>query len=539
MITRLQGLFLISNLQILQRCISSARMKIDTFRKKMNVMEEERERFMESDNDPEEIQEVEQCGDIPCVQKGSHRKLLLIAIVLANITINMNNNTVSIALPTYMQIFSVDVNLVQWVVVGYMLPLCMMMPVSAYLCERYSYRTVFLAGMAGLALCSVGCACSVTFWMLVAFRFMKGVAAGIVVPSTMAMLYRYLPRHAQAGSLGTVALAQSVGGAIGPTLAGLVLQVSTWRILFLINVPLAFISLVLLYGNVPKEAGNKEEKFDFLGISQIALGTGMILIAFTNGAAWGWTSAMFLGMITAGLILIVLFIMRQFHASHPLLNFAVLKYRAFTITLLIQCALAMTLGITALLAQLYLQTVREWTPAETGMFLLIPSLMMILGNTITVKLHKLGLAKWLISGGILAALLGNWGLSTLTLETGFIVLLVSFCLRYFGLGVANMPLTNYGLGAVPQNLSGHASSMFNWSKQLVQVVSTNILTVMLSVNLTKYYLAAGNTGVPVEGTYAYNLAATQAVNADFFFMVIAMAVCLVLTFFIKTEKQES
>ncbi|MBO5301150.1 MAG: hypothetical protein J6A81_02930, partial [Peptococcaceae bacterium] len=80
-------------------------------------MEDAQERTLSQpvNDDPEEIQEVEQCGDVPCIQQGPHRKLLLIAIVLANITINMNNNTVSIALPTYMQTFSVDVNLVQWV----------------------------------------------------------------------------------------------------------------------------------------------------------------------------------------------------------------------------------------------------------------------------------------------------------------------------------------------------------------------------------------------------------------------------------------
>jgi len=235
--------------------------------------------------------------------------------------------------------------------------------------------------------------------------------------------------------------------------------------------------------------------------------------------------------------LVILFIFRQFRAAKPLLNFAVLRYREFTLTLLIQCALAMTLGITALLAQLYLQTVRQWTPAETGLFLLLPSIAMILGNSITVKLHKYGLAKWLIVGGIFAAMLGNLGLSTLTLETGVTLLLISFCLRYFGLGMVNMPLTNYGLSAVPQHMSGHASSMYNWAKQLIQVVSTNILTVLLSVNLTRYYLAAGNTGIPLEGTPAYNIAATEAVNTDFFYMVIAMAICLVLTFFIRTEKK--
>ena len=497
----------------------------------MRAMEEKHGKVKQMVDD-----EVEQCGDIPCVPQGPKRKWLLIAIVLANVTIQMNSNTVSIALPTYMQIFSVDVNLVQWVVVGYMLPLCMMMPVSGYLCERYSYRKVFLIGMAGLMVCSLGCACSFSFMMLVVFRFLKGMAAGIVMPSTMAMLYRYLPKHAQAASLGVVALAQSVGGAIGPTLAGIVLQVSTWHVLFLLNVPLALIALVLLYRNVPVEDGRQEEHLDFLGIAEIAVGTGMVLVAFTNGDAWGWTSMLFWSMVLVGLLLIVLFIARQFHATHPLLNFGVLKYRAFTVSLLIQCTLAMTLGITALLAQLYLQTVREWTPAATGMFLLVPSLAMILGNTAAVRLHKLGYAKWLISGGILAALLGNLGLSTLTLETGFVVLLVSFCMRYFGLGMTSMPLTNYGLGAVPQALSGHASAMFNWGRQFVQVVSTNVLTVLLSVNLARYYAEAGNVGVPTEGTLAYNIAATAAVNADFFYMVIALALCLVLTFFIKDEK---
>ena len=104
-----------------------------------------------------------------------------------------------------------------------------------------------------------------------------------------------------------------------------------------------------------------------------------------------------------------------------------------------------------------------------------------------------------------------------------------------------MPLTNFGLSAVPPELSGHASSLYNWGKQVVQVVSTNILTVVLSLNLNRYYLAAGNTGIPQEGTMEYRLAAIQAVNTDYLylavFLVISLVIALFCTLLIKPEKK--
>ena len=96
---------------------------------------------------------------------------------------------------------------------------------------------------------------------------MKGVAGGIIVPSTMSMLYRYVPKHLQAGYLGNVMLLQSVGLAMGPALAGVLLQVSSWHVLFLFNVPL--VALVLWAGarSIPAEAGCHAEKGGFLGRS--------------------------------------------------------------------------------------------------------------------------------------------------------------------------------------------------------------------------------------------------------------------------------
>lgn len=471
---------------------------------------------------------------------SAHSRIFLLAILLSGIITMLNTSTVTISLPTYMSVFGVDINTVQWVVIGYMLPLGMVMPLSEYLCERFSYRTVFMVASLALGICSLGCALSFNFFMLVGFRFLKGIAGGIIIPSSMAMIYRYVPRKNQAEYLGTSMLFQSFGTALGPTIAGLLLQVSSWHVLFLINLP--FVAIVLWAANksIPAEDINMEvEKIDFWGCGQISLGSGLVMLAFSMGDTWGWTTPTFWSCVIIGIILIIIFIVRQFHTSHPLLNFGVLKYKAFSFAMLLQCVIALTLGINAILSQFYFQTGRGLSPAAAGLILLCPSLMMLLGNLTTNILHRHGLMKSLITTGIICALVGNSGLCNLTLESNLIFVMCCFGLRFFGISLAQMPLTNYGLSAVPRELSGHASSMFNWGRQLVQTVSTNILTVLLSMNMTRYYSSYGNSGAPVEGTLDYKRAAVEAVNTDYVYIACFLILALICTFFIRPAKRKN
>lgn len=463
-------------------------------------------------------------------------RLLMLAIILTNIITMLNTSTVTISLPTYMNVFQVDINTVQWIAVGYMLPLAMLMPLSGYLCERYSYRKVFLFSIVTIGACSLGCAYAANFHILVVFRAIKGLAGGVIVPSTMAMLYHYFPEEKRAYYLGITVLFQSVGLVIGPTIAGIILQLSKWNYMFLLNIPFVLIVLWLGYRSLPLEQGYKEGHADFMGIIQISLGTGLILFSFTKGSAWGWQSKLFFMCFMAGMVLVILFVIRQFHLEHPLLNFSILKYRSFAVAVLINCIVAMTLGINNILAQFYFQTGLKWTPAATGIFLLIPSIVMVIGNNIANILHKRGYMRSLIVGGISIALLGNLGLCQLSMESNLYFVLLCFCTRFFGISLINMPLTNYGLSAVPSELSGHASSLFNWSKQAIQVISINILTVLLNINLNRYYWDAGNVGIPVEGTMAYRFAAIQAVNTDYCYLLCFIIIALLCTFFIQPER---
>lgn len=473
------------------------------------------------------------------LQDIKKQRALLAAVVVAGITTMLNNTTVTIALPSFMRIFDTDIRMVQWVVIGYMLPLGMAMPLASYFGDRYSYRKLFLTSLIAMGIASLACAFAFDLYSLIFFRMVKGAVSGVIIPCTMTLLYRNIPKEKQAHYLGITVMSHSFGLAFGPSMAGMLLQYVSWHILFLINIPLVALAVYLSWHSLPVRKGEKGEPLDFTGILMVALGTGMVLIGFTNIQIWGAASIKFILSLTLGLALIILFIMRETRSKKPLLNFIVLKYRPFAIALMINCVMAMTLGITGILVAVYVQTILGYSPLEAGLILVIPSVTMVVGNIISDRLFNKVSSKILIFIGLVIAGGGNFAMSHAGLSTGVIAIIFYMSLRYFGMGMVKMPLTDYGIGNVPSSLSGHASSMFNWGKQMATVIFTNILTMVLSINTSRYYTEAGFQGKIVEGSPGYAVSAVQAVNDVFFILTLFMAISALLSLFINEKNKVS
>ncbi|KJS22314.1 MAG: hypothetical protein VR72_06440 [Clostridiaceae bacterium BRH_c20a] len=450
------------------------------------------------------------------------QQALLAAVVVTGITIMLNNTTVSIALPSFITIFNTDIRMAQWIVVGYMLSLGMAMPLASYFGERYSYRKLFLTALAAMGLSSLACASAWGLYSLVFFRIVKGAVSGVLIPCTMTLLYRNIPKEKQPYYLGVTVMSHSLGVAIGPSIAGMLLEFSSWHILFLINVPMVALALYLSWRSLPVDLGQNREPMDFAGILMVAVGTGLVLIGFTNVQVWGATSPKFIFFLAVGLLLSLLFIIRETNSNQPILNFKVLKYRPFAIALLINCVIAMTLGINGILVAVYVQTILGYSPMVSGLILILPSVAMVMGNVASNYLFNKVSSKILVFSGLMIAAIGNYALSRAGLSTGVVAITIYMSIRLLGMGIVKMPLTDYGLGNVPSSLTGHASSMFNWGKQIVSVISINILTVVLSINTARYYAEAGYSGEIIQGTASYAIAAVQAVNDDFLYLTFFM-----------------
>ena len=202
-------------------------------------------------------------GKSEYLQDIKKQQLLLAAVVLAGITTMLNNTTVSIALPSFMEIFDTDIRLVQWVVVGYMLPLGMVMPLTGYFGQRYSYRKMFLTALTAMGVASLACALAWDLYSLIFFRMIKGAVSGVIVPCTMTLLYRHIPKEKQPHYLGITVMSHSLGVALGPSLAGILLEFTGWHVLFLINVPLIALAIYFSRQSLPIEAGTKRSPLTF------------------------------------------------------------------------------------------------------------------------------------------------------------------------------------------------------------------------------------------------------------------------------------
>lgn len=470
------------------------------------------------------------------LEDGRKQRALLLTMVVSGFTTMLNTSTVNIALPTFMEIFHTDIRMVQWIIVGYMLTLGMVLPMVGYFGERYTYRRLYLTALSLMGCFAVACALCDNIYALIICRMLKGIAAGFITPCTMTLLYMYIPKKKQAGYLALSVMASSLGPTIGPTIAGFLLSFFNWHSLFLVNVPLVAAAYLLAHGSVPAGVRQDNGRLDLRGIIVVAIGTALILIAFTKVEDWGWTSLIFWGAVGAGVGLIALFIKLEYQSARPLLNFKVLRYKPFAMTVLITCTMQMTFTITPLLMAVYLQTIQGHTPLEAGMILFLPAMCMVVANYASRCLIKRFSNKTLIIAGLLVAALGNLTMSRTGIDTTVFWLTIFMGLRYFGIGLVNMPLTDYGMSIIPISLSGHASSMLTWCRQLSSVIWLSMLTALLSFRMNTHYSASGHTGTAIEGTAAYNMAEMQAVNDVFFTLVIALLLTIGLTCFIKSKK---
>lgn len=424
------------------------------------------------------------------IQDEKRQQILLYTTLVANCMANINTSTVNIALPTFMQIFQTDLSTAQWLMTGYMLALAMAMPLVGYFGDRYSYRRLYLTALVLVAVFTLGCAVSQNIWMLITFRILKGLAAGFILPCSMTLIYRYIPREKQASYLGLSVAFSSLGSTLGPSISGFLLTFFNWHSLFLVNLPLVSIAYALAKNSIPAENGVKQGHIDIPGLCFMAVGTILVLIGFSCVTDWGWVSTEFLICLAAGISFIVVFIWMEQKSREPVLNFMVLTYQPFAVAVMITLAVNITFTITPLLMAIYLQTLQGYSAFEAGIIMIIPAFTMLVATGFARKLIKFLSNRYLILLGLALAVLGNYAMHNTEIDSPLYLIIPMLSLRYFGLGMLNMPLSDYGMKVLPAELSGHGSSMLGWCKQIAMVVWLNIMTAVLTIS-TNFYLGRG------------------------------------------------
>lgn len=452
----------------------------------------------------------------------SRKRTILMAVLLSGAFAAILNQTLlATAIPHIMEDLNLEANTAQWLQSIFMLVNGIMIPITAFLINKFSTRTLFFTAMSLFGLGTLICGISPNFPLLMTGRILQAAGAGIIMPLMQTILFLVYPRSERGKAMGMFGLVISFAPAIGPTLSGWFIDIYPWRGLFYMILPIVVIDLIVAYFILRNVTEKTNPKLDMISIILSTLGFGGLLYGFSAAGDSGWLSLTVLLPIIIGAIALTMFIKRQNRLEEPILEFGVFKDKTFTLSTVLGMIVFMSMIGGAVVLPIFMQTMLGFSAMESGMMLLPGALIMGLMSPITGRLFDKYGARWLAIIGL--GMLGVTTLmfATLDTETTFTYLAVVNSFRMLGVAMVMMPVTTSALNQLSNKLVPHGTAMNNTMRQVAGAVGTALLVSIMT-----------NTVKPDEGVPGM----IHGVNMSFLFAGILALIGFVLAFKLKNTK---
>ncbi|OCT16343.1 MFS transporter [Paenibacillus pectinilyticus] len=468
------------------------------------------------------------------LRRGPIVASLLIAAFVALLAQTLLN----VALPSMMTDLNVNENTIQWLINGYMLVNGVLVPVSAFLISRFTTRKLFLTAAGFFALGTIICAFAPGFSVLLTGRLVQAVGAGILMPLMTIVFLTIFPVAERGKAMGLMGVAMICAPAIGPTLSGWIVEHHSWRVLFYIVLPLSLFAFIYGAFSMKNVIKTSKPKFDILGVIFSTLGFGGLLYGFSDAGADGWNSSTVVTCLIIGAVALILFVWREFTAEKPLLELRVFKYNMFSLTMVINIIITMSMYAGMVLLPIFLQNIRGFTPLDSGLLLLPGAILMGIMSPVTgIIFDKIG-ARWLAVIGLTITAITTFEFSRLTVDSTYNHLMLVYTLRMFGMSMLMMPIQTAGLNQLPRRLNAHGSAMSQTLRNVAGALGTALLVTVMTNTATsraKDLVIAGKIN-PKDATAMADVthhAMVFGINYSFEIATWMTVAALVLAFFIR------
>lgn len=456
---------------------------------------------------------------------GIKRGPIVAALVIGAFVAILNETLLNIAFPDLMKEFAVTPATIQWLSTAYMLVIGVLVPVTALLQQWFTTRQMFLTAMILFLVGTIICGTAPAFSMLLVGRVVQALGTGLMLPVMMNTILLIYPPEKRGGAMGMIGLVIMFGPAIGPTLAGLIIDQLDWRWLFYSVIPLAIFSVVFAAAYLRNVSDLTKPKVDVVSILLSSIGFGGVVYGFSKAGEGSWSAPIVVWTIVVGGIALLLFIVRQLVVKEPILNLRAFKYPMFSLVTVMMLVLMMTLFSTMILLPLFLQTALMMTAFKAGLTLMPGGIINGIMAPISGKLFDKFGPRVLVIPGLILVLLAVWLFTGITVETtaGHVVTLHIILL--VGISLVMMPAQTTGLNQLPRHLYSHGTAILNTLQQVAGAIGTALFISIMSAG-TKNYMESTPNPNPAEGLVA---GLQDAFLIGFLIGIIA----LVLGFFIK------
>ncbi|MEE8715782.1 MAG: MDR family MFS transporter [Coriobacteriales bacterium] len=437
----------------------------------------------------------------------------LAIIVFGTFVAVLNSTVVSPALPHVMAEMHVNAATAQWLTTGFTLVNAIMIPITAFLQDKFSTRRLFGVAMGVFTLGSVLCAAAPGFVILLVGRLVQAAGEGILMPLAGTVLMLTFPVERRGTAMGIFGVVLGFAPAFGPTVAGLVIDAYSWRIMFGAIAVLGLVTTVVGSALMQETAGlNPSSTLDVPSVVLSTLGFGGVLYALSDLGSNGVSPAN-LAVFAVGVVALVLFFRRQLGMETPMLQVRVLANRRFMLATVITMLVQGALMAGAVLVPIYLQTYRGFSATTSGLVMMPGAIIMGLMGLVAGRLFdKRGPRLLAIVGtGLLALSTAAFTILSDSTTLGFLTAL--YTVRLFSLSLVNMPIGTWGINALDNSLVNHGNSVNNTFRQVAGSLGTAII---VSVCTTVTEASAGTMDATHAGIHGINMA---------FLVATALCVC--------------
>ncbi|MDN5599314.1 MAG: DHA2 family efflux MFS transporter permease subunit [Brachybacterium sp.] len=447
-----------------------------------------------------------------------NRNIVMVVLLAGAFVIILNQTLLNTALPAFMVDFGITANTAQWVTTLFMLVNGIMIPATAFLIQKFTTRTMFFAAMGIFAVGTIICAIAPVYAVLLVGRVVQAASGGMIMPLMQTILFALYPVNKRGTAMGTFGLVISFAPAIGPTLSGFIVDHWSWRVLFVMMLPIAIGALVFAGFTLKNVTEQTNPRLDVPSLILSTFAFGGLLFGFSNAGNVGWSSMQVIIPLVVGVLTLVWFVRRQLRLEEPLLELRVLSNRMFTLGTVLGMLVFMAMIGGMLMIPLFMQNMSDFTAMESGLVLLPGALIMGFMSPVTGRIFDRFGASALAIIGFALLTVTSFLLARLSVDTTFAYIAIVNAVRMFGTAMVIMPVTTAALNQLPQRLIPHGAAVNNTMRQVAASVGSGVLVTVMTAaarDPEEYGMAGTIHGVNVAFMVAGGIAALGLIGSCF------------------------
>lgn len=427
----------------------------------------------------------------------------IVVIALSALMTSFAISSVNILLPVLVTHFNTMVSHVQWVVISYMLFLTSTLIIAGRLSDILGYKRVFLMGVVIFTLSSSICAVTENLWLLVALRGIQGVGGAILVAVTMTMASNIFSNNKTAFVMGLIGSMSAIGTGLGPVLGGFIVDIFSWQMVFLINLPIGFLTYLLAHKYLPVDANKTENLPITLHYKSIFL---LFLVILTYTLSIKLTEHGFgiinLILLSLSLLTLFLFIDSERQSTTPLLNLTVIKNRALSTSLVCNFIVSAVVMTSLIVGPFYLLISLECNTTQAGIVMATSPFTVAITSYLVGKLSRDKHFKSLIILGLSFLTLGATGMTLLKITdglTGYLLCLITMATGYATFLSTNNTLT---MSNTISNLRGSVAGILSLSRNLGLLTGASVMSTIFGASANVTNIIEAKSNMVVSGLHA-------------------------------------